>query len=186
MQGLTHLLRDLNELQGELTPGQGGKVDTLLKRSAMFTRNFAIAEYSDAESEGIEGADSVQVSDTVDVDTAVIAAQSDEILFVEFGTGINLNEGSNSRVAGENGFSPATWSMSHSQWLLPPKSVQFRGKWPIPGTYGQGTKTYKTKDGIKTTKGNLWTEGHRAVDGMYHSFNALLTKWQEFAKDIFR
>lgn len=188
MTGLTHLLRDLEELKRDSTPGNGGRADELLKKTALFTKNYALAEYADAASAGVEGADDVSRNTdyTVDGDTAVVTAQGEKVLFVEFGTGINRNNGSVSLTATDKGFLPISWSMSHSQWLLPPKVDKNNGKWPIPGTFGQGTKIIQTKNGPKEVKSNLWTEGHPPVDAMYHSFNALVYEWRTFAKDIFK
>lgn len=188
MTGLKHLLRDLEELKQDATPGNGGRADELLKRTALFTKNYAIAEYADAESAGVEGADDVSRNTdyTIDGDTAVVTAQGENILFVEFGTGINNNYDSPSQVAGEYGFSPASWSMQNSQWLVSPKSIMFKGKWPIPGTFGQGTKIIQTKNGPKEVKSNLWTEGHPPVDAMYKAFEALKANYPTFAKDIFK
>ncbi len=187
MTGLTHLLRDLEELKRDSTPGNGGRADELLQKITYATWQDVDLSYQLAEGDGIEGADTVSVDREIDGDTAIISAQGEQVLFVEFGTGINRNEGSVSDVAGQYGFSPATWSMSHSKWLLPPRSIMFKGKWPIPGTFGQGTKIIQTKNGPKEVKSNLWTEGHPAIDAMYHAFERLVNSYYpDKAKEIYK
>lgn len=179
MQGLTHLLRDLSELQSDLTPGTGGRTDTLLSKMAHFTEQYAMREYDNHPEALEEVHDFVSGDVAIDGDTAIITAEHPKILFIEFGTGINKNDGSLSRVAGEYGFTPAMWSVSHSQWLLPPKAIRHKGWWPIPGTYGQGVNSSGKKD-------SLWTEGHQPVDAMYKAFNALVANYPEFAREIFK
>ena len=175
MTGLSHLLRDLDELKSDLTPGQGGKTDELLKKITYATWQDADLSYQLAEGDGIEGADTVAVDREIDGDTATITASSPQILFVEFGTGINVNEGSLSDYANTHGYSPAAYSMQNSQWLLPPKSIQFKGRWPIPGTYDNATRSSE------------WTEGHPAVDALYHAFQRLVSNYYpEAARRIFK
>lgn len=187
MTGLTHLLRDLDELKSDLTPGQGGKTDELLKKITYDTWQDADLSYQLAEGDGIEGADTVAVDREIDGDTATITASSPQILFVEFGTGINVNEGSLSDYANAHGYSPAAYSMQNAQWLLPPASIWAKGRWPIPGTYGQGTKVIQTKNGPKEVPSNLWTEGHPAVDALYHAFQRLVSNYYpEAARRIFK
>jgi len=186
MTGLTHLLRDLEELKRDSTPGNGGRADELLKRTALFTKNYADSEYYIAGQSGVEHAADITTDNEINGDTATVTATGEGLLFVEFGTGINNNYDSPSQVAGEYGFSPASWSMQNRQWLLPPRSIMFKGKWPIPGTFGQGTKIIQTKNGPKEVKSNLWTEGHPPVDAMYKAFEALKANYPTFAKDIFK
>lgn len=184
MTGLVKVMQDLDKIKADSDPNNSGKAKQLLTELAAACRADAELTYQNSTA---ENSDNIKVSDDVTGNTATITAQGDGILFVEFGTGINRNNGSVSLTALTKGFLPSSWSMSHSQWLLPPKVDKSNGKWPIPGTFGQATKIIKTKSGPKEVPSNIWTEGHPPVDAMYHTFERLKNSYfPEKAKDIFK
>lgn len=167
MEGLAHCKRSLDKLLADITPGNKGKADKLLSAVAAGCRDEADRLYY---ASGVRDADTVKVpAPKIEGDTAVVSAISPSILFVEFGTGINLNTESSSMIAGQYGFFAASWSIGHSQWLVPPRSMQFGGYWPLPNSAGGG-----------------WDEGHAPVDAMYHSFNTMLRNLPNTVKGVFK
>lgn len=169
IQGLTKLLKDIDRIADRNTPGRSvlNSIDKLLYGAAYDCAAIARNEYAKAAARGVEGADEITVpTPRIKDGTAVVSAIGERILFVEFGTGINTNYGSSSRVAGEYGFTPASWSAQHKQWLVPPKSVVYKGWWVTP-------------DGRET-------EGHPPVDAMYHAFEQMLARLHDREKAVFK
>lgn len=176
MTGYLNCIRHLEQLRTDVTAGSGGKIDAALDRMARGTRLSAESLYDQVKENPDYQASDIEVGYSIDGDTATISATGEQILFVEFGTGINNNYDSASMVAGEYGFSPASWSMQNSQWLLPPKSIYFKGWWPA--------YIERREVGEDGKERNIWhwTEGHPPVDAMYHAFQEL--RREHFKKAI--
>lgn len=169
MQGTTKLLRDIEHIAERNTPGGSveNKVDRFLRELAYNCAAYARDEYTVAAASGVDGADTITVPNpSIKGGTAVISAKGDQILFVEFGTGINDNYDSNSWVAGAYGFSPASWSVQNKKWLVPPRSIEYRGWWYTP-------------DGRET-------QGHPPVDAMYHAFERVRSELPALEKAVFK
>lgn len=169
--GFAKIYDDLDRILTRNTAGGAvhNKVDRLLDKLAYDCARNVRELYRKAASQGVRGADKITVQKpSINGDTATVTAQGDSILFVEFGTGINENYDSPSKTAGEYGFSPASWSVSHEKWLVPERSIQFKGFWPV-------------KDGDKWG----WTEGHPPVDAMYYAFEKMCSELEDTERAIF-
>lgn len=170
MTGLTQTLRDLEKLKGELIPNGSGKASEMLKGLTLACRAEVGLEYDKAKAtpqlyEGIEG---TTVDSIIDGNEATIFVKGDRVMFHEFGSGINLNNGSDSDYAAAQGYFPASLSMQGSQWLLPPRSIQFKGWWPVPHK-------------------RMWTQGNPPIDALYHTFQHLVTEYfPNITRRIFR
>lgn len=108
----------------------------------------------------------------VDDTTLVLSASGKDILFVEFGTGI-LNFSNTyptdtpdaARNARE--FYGASYSETHSEWLVPPKVTYFNGWWPVPGT-------------------KEWTSGNPPAKAMYEAGKRMREVIEEAARVAFQ
>ena len=57
-----------------------------------------------------------------------LVAEGDDLMFLEFGTGLNMSEFN--PYANKMGFYPGSWSVSHKRFLYPNKIYHFHGSWP--------------------------------------------------------
>lgn len=88
---------------------------------------------------------------------AIIAA-GESVLFIEYGSGINLKH--NSDFAG-GPYAPASWSATHSEFLTDPKKLKtWRGWWPVP------KEVFNNQSGFST-------EGNPSNNIMYNAIKTL-------------
>jgi len=57
-----------------------------------------------------------------------LVATGDDLMFLEFGTGLNMSEFN--PYANKLGFYPGSWSVNHKRFLYPNKIYHFHGAWP--------------------------------------------------------
>ena len=154
MTGLARVYRALDNIESNAKLGNGGKIDKAVQNLIDMGVEQAQGEYSGS---GVEDAANVRVSGSLTAQEGKVTATGAKILFVEFGTGVNLNSGSEKGI--ELGYTPASWSTSEQGkgFLTGKKLEAFHGWWPIGGTSeGAGGTT-------------LWTQGHAPVNAMLHA-----------------
>lgn len=83
----------------------------------------------------------VDSSSVADGKEFVIDATGEEVLFIEYGTGIKLKHDSQ---FGDYGlYPPGSWSATHSQYLTDPEKLKkHRGQWPYGGEWIDGDPSY--------------------------------------------
>lgn len=135
MQGASKVLRDLAILKSKVKPfgrNNGGITENL---------DGLCVTVIDAMSEAYRHRVSLQRRMTNT--GAVITASHPALGFIEFGTGILHNSGT--EYGQKYGFTPASWSKDHEQWLTDPvKLAQGHGAWPLAN--------------------NVWVEGEAPAD----------------------
>ena len=154
MTGLARVNRALDNIASNAKLGNGGKIDKAIQNLIDMGVESAQTEYLGS---GVEDSANVKVSGSLTSQEGTVTATGAKILFVEFGTGVNLNYGS--MKGGELGYTPASWSTSDEGkgWLTGKRLAKFKGWWPIGGTSeGAGGVT-------------LWTQGHAPVSAMLHT-----------------
>ena len=154
MTGLARVYRALDNIADNAKLGNGGKIDKAIQNLVDMGTESAQTEYLGS---GVEDSANVKVSGSLTSQEGTVTATGAKILFVEFGTGVNLNYGS--MKGGELGYTPASWSTSEqgSGWLTGKRLAAFHGWWPLEGTsQGAGGVT-------------LWTQGHAPVSAMLHT-----------------
>ena len=104
----------------------------------------------DEVSTGYGGQTGVITEYTLRKNEAKITAKGNQILFLEYGTGVIFP--STNPNASKYGFGPATWTVTHKQWLVGAKRAKFGGKWPV-------------QRGGKWT----WTRGTPSLNVMYNA-----------------
>ena len=102
-----------------------------------------------------------------DGDTLILSASGEDIIFMEFGTGIIHNNGEHPLTA-KFGYEPSSWSKSHEQNLIPPKVDNQGGRW----------KTSET--------GTKWFEGHAPAMGMWNASKEMREKIKSVAEEVFK
>ena len=146
---------------------------------------------ADAWSEAYENEERDDMRSNVDVwygwknKAQYIYARSRTLYFIEFGTGVLHNSGSE---AGRyrNAF-PGSWSSGANnkfarggergkRWLVEPKLSQYGGRWVLP----KGTETDMGH--------NKWATGHKPANGMGRAWKKLKTKkfFNECFKGVFK
>ena len=98
-----------------------------------------------------------------------IVASGEDLLFVEFGTG--LFQTKQHEKAAEFGFGPTTFSVDHAQWLTDPKKMKRAEKAGHPGEFPIGKG-----------KGH-WTKGNDPAEGMTKAMDAMREKIREAWND---
>lgn len=132
---------------------------------------FAIGQYS--------GAATADVRVVWDGDTSCrIVASGQNILFVEFGSGITYPSTPN---AAENGFGPLTWSSTHKNAL---QESADGASWIYKGDQGGDATEVKTKGG-KVRSGVYWTHGNRAAGATYFGVKELHNNVESAARAVF-
>lgn len=171
MTGLARVNRALDAIADNAKLGNGGKIDKAIQTLVDSGADVARTEYSGS---GVEDASNVRVSGSLTAQEATVTATGAKILFVEFGTGVNLNYGS--VKGGELGFVPASWSTSDEGkgWLTGNRLAKFKGWWPLGGTSeGAGGTT-------------LWTQGHPPVNAMAHAAERMKQMVGKFLEAAYR
>lgn len=118
------VLKDLEKLKAKVAPDEGSATTKALKSLCAQTVDQML------ETPGYK--DRVSVNYRLENGGAVITATHPELGFIEFGTGIWHNQGTEYGMM--LGYTPASWSESHSQWLTDPqKLAKGHGRWPYHG-----------------------------------------------------
>lgn len=105
----------------------------------------------------------------VEYSDRTITASGEDLLFVEFGTGIFQSK--QHEKAAEFGFGPTTFSAEHGQWLTDPKKMKRAEKAGHPGEFPIGKG-----------KGH-WTKGNDPAEGMTKAMDAMRAKIREAWND---
>lgn len=166
MTGLARVNRALDKIASEAKLGNGGKIDKAVQLLIDSGVDAARTEYLGS---GVEDSDNVRVSGSLTAQEGMVTATGAKILFVEFGTGVNLNYGS--MKGGEFGFVPASWSTSDAGkgWLTGKRLARFKGWWAVPpGTPGAQPMTFTSSNGREIHLPYA-TQGHAPVNAMYHT-----------------
>lgn len=121
MQGVAKLLKDLED-----------RKEKIASRASKGLKSLCIKTV-DAMSEAKPYQDNgVSVKYEMTGDGAIISATHPELGFIEFGTGIWHNQGT--EYGAQLGFTPASWSENHAQWLTDPKKLSVgHGMWYFNG-----------------------------------------------------
>lgn len=129
-------------------------------------------------------------------DTLVLEASGDNLLFLEFGTGVRHNY--KTKYGSQYGYYPSSWSAGPGGkgWLVGGMRRAFHGKWPLPKgvipsdtrgaqydkkvvrhwmtkKYGARTRTYHYH---RDTPFAYWAEGHRPANGMYKAMRVMQSR----------
>ena len=148
MRGTKALLDTLDRLYDAVESGVPKAIaDDVEKNATQAQEGFASAQY--------DGTNDVVVTMDSGPKTWRITASGTATLFIEYGSGITYQH--NSGFGDYGMYPPASWSATHSQWLVDPRLSWFKGKWPVPGH----------KD--------LWTKGNPSANVMYMTEKALQT-----------
>lgn len=132
---------------------------------------YAIGQYS--------GAADASVSVVWDSDTACrIVASGQNLLFVEFGSGVTYYSAPN---AAENGFGPLTWSSTHKNAL---RSSADGASWIYKGESGGDAQPVRTKTG-RISNGKYWTHGNPAAGMTYWGTKQLHENVESAARLVF-
>ena len=92
-----------------------------------------------------------------------LTATGDDLMFLEFGTGLNMS--SQNPYANKMGFYPGSWSVNHKRFLYPNTIYHFKGAW-------------------KHDKKTLW--GQNPAKGMYNAFRAMQERIRTTPLRIFK
>lgn len=134
---------------------------------------FAIGQYS--------GAATADVRVVWDGETACrIVASGQNLLFVEFGSGITYPSTPN---AAENGFGPRTWSDGPMGKNAMARSAD-GASWIYKGVQGGDATEVKSKSG-KPRSGLYWTHGNRAAGATYFGSKELRNNVESAARVVF-
>lgn len=102
-----------------------------------------------------------------------IVASGEDLLFVEFGTG--LFQKKKHEKAEEFGFTPASYSTDHAQFL-----VRGSKNWETANKFGH-KDMFPMDD--PSTKKKIWTEGNDPAQGMTKAMDAMRAKIKEAWND---
>ena len=129
MQGTAKLLRDLEKLKAKTSPsGEGSRGVSKSLKGLCATTADAMRQAYDHK---------VTVRYALTNEGATITATHPSLGFIEFGTGIRLNHGT--EYGKKFGFTPASWSKEHEQWLTDPRKVSVhQGFWPLGKKWVEG------------------------------------------------
>ena len=153
MKGTRHLLARLDALKNAVDNGVPGAIDQIVRTQGQAVdQGFATAQY--------EGNNDVVIATdgTAGVGQGewVIDASGTTVLFIEYGSGINLRH--DSEFGNFGAYPPASWSASHARFLVPPLVNAWDGWWPVPkGTFA----------------GKAWTQGNPSNNVMYQAHKTL-------------
>ncbi len=171
MTGLGRVFKALDNIADNAKLGKGGKIDTAIQNLIDMGVESAQSEYL---ASGVEDSANVRVSGSLTAQEGTVTATGSKILFVEFGTGVNLNSGSEKGT--ELGFTPASWSISDEGkgWLTGKRLEKFHGWWPLEGTsQGAGGTT-------------LWTQGHAPVNALFHAAEKMKQQVGKFLEAAYK
>lgn len=183
MTGLARVYRALDNIADNAKLGNGGKIDNAVQSLVEFGAEAAHKEYGGS---GAEGAADVQVSGSLTAQEGVVTATGAKILFVEFGAGINLNNGS--IQGGEWGYTPTSWSTSDAGWgfLEGKRLATFQGWWPVKASVpGSQEVTFVSPKGKKVTLKHA-VQGNAPVNAMYHTAEKMKQMVGKFLEAAYR
>lgn len=144
---LSKIDKDIQEIS-DISP----KIDSFCERLA----NYGVDAAQEAYATGTPSYDEVPM---VEYSDREITISGEDLLFVEFGTGIFQSK--THYKAAEFGFGPKTFSATHGQWLTDPIKMKRAEKAGHPGEFPIG------KGKGQWTKGNDPAEGvTKAMDAM--------------------
>lgn len=156
MKGAESLLNRLHKMEDAVKTG----IPAIMEEEIIEAGESAEEGYQTAD---YEGKNDVTVSvDKLGEKTWTITAEGEAVLFIEFGTGVNLTY-NNPWASQSSKYQPASWSAEHSGYLVPPKLQKHHGQWPYHGAWIDGNPSnnvmYNTAKKLKTT---LPTEAKKA------------------------
>lgn len=191
--GMTDCLRQLERLEKAV---DGTKMSPEMKRAVERLGNIGWATWHTAITNLGDIDDGTTRNVVIDSpswkgSTLTIRGHGDNILFVEFGTGVKFNHAT--KYGQSYGFFPTSWSASPNGkgWLVGAKRKRYKGKWILPKGVipddqhgkqtvvhrGYMTKKYGWRDKFYTRKTPIyWAVGHRPANGMYYAMKAMSNK----------
>jgi hypothetical protein len=142
MQVAKHLLSSIDRIRNEIEDGAPKAIENnVLKKAANAESSYQNALY--------DGVNDVEVAvDNPDDNSWEIEASGDALMFIEFGSGVNLRHNNPWGL-----YEPASWSKEHEKWLVGKRLAAFKGWWPVGKTF--------------------WTQGNPSANVMYNTAKAL-------------
>lgn len=127
---------ELNKKLGEIIKRASGEsrdegVSVIADHLIDVGRTFVTNDYANAYFDGEKDITIKPVYGRPNEKPWELIASGTMVLFVEFGTGILLNEGDHP-LGAEFGFTPTSWSATHMGYLVSPKieRMKVQGSWP--------------------------------------------------------